>query len=272
MKLPIGLWVVFCVLLGGLTVFAQTKEDYYRNGYVYFSQGDYAKALDSYQKALEVDPQFVDARYWLGKTLEKMGRLEEAVKEWRMVLIVAPRHRDAFQKWRAYALSLVQDGAALEKYKRLFLGGSSALNISREEAWSSLIPFALLLSQRSDFSSLYLATRCLQWAGEKVSSLLVPYEEKAFQKALESISREDWERDPKLVYQFLKEVTSRFGGKAGWQDYLKKAFESLFVYQVGEASRQGTKGVVFTLREGEVEREALDGGNTEEPTAFFIKE
>lgn len=272
MKLWISLLVVLYVLSGGLVVFAQTKEDYYRNGYVYFSQGDYAKALDSYQKALEMDPQFVDARYWLGKTLEKMGRFEEAVKEWRMVLIMAPRHRDAFQKWRAYALSLVQDGKVLEKYRRLFLGDTSNVNISREEAWSSLIPLALLLSQRSDFSSLYLATRCLRWAGEKVSSLLVPYEERTFQKALESISREDWERDPKLVYQLLKEAASRFREKEGWQGYLERAFESVFIYQVGEASRQGAKGVVFTLREGEVEKEVLSGESIEEPTAFFIKE
>lgn len=263
---------LFLAVFGNALCFAQTKEEYYRNGYVYFSQGDYARALESYQKALELDPQFIDARYWLGKTLEQMKRLPEAVREWRAVLTVAPRHHDAFQKWRAYAPSFVRDGEAVEKYRAMFLGEGGSPNIAREEGWSSLAPLAFVLLQQKDFSSLYLAAKCFQWAGERLSPLFVPYEERALRGALENITQDDWERNPRLVYRFLQEVTPRSGKSSEWRGLLEEALERVFAYTVGGLQGLEAYGVEFALAGGEVQKRVLQGKETGDPTAFFLGE
>jgi tetratricopeptide (TPR) repeat protein len=61
------IWVFFASL-----GFAQNAQEYYKNGYLYFSQGDYQKALEAYQKAIQLDPQFWGAYYWLGKVYEQL--------------------------------------------------------------------------------------------------------------------------------------------------------------------------------------------------------
>ncbi len=33
----------------------------------------------------EIDPNFWEARYWLGKTKEQLGKIEEALEEWVVV-------------------------------------------------------------------------------------------------------------------------------------------------------------------------------------------
>ncbi|MBC7216972.1 MAG: tetratricopeptide repeat protein [Candidatus Caldatribacterium sp.] len=256
-------WVIFFVL-GSALVFAQTKEEYYRAGYVYFSQGNYEKALEAYQKALELDPQYLEARYWLGKTLEQMGRIQEALREWRTVLSLAPRYREAFQKWRAYAPSFVRDGETVERYREIFLGGGSPA-FSREEGWTSLAPLGFVLLGQNDFSSLYLASRIFRWAREELSPLFAPYEEEALRRALENVTGEDL----RLVYRFLQEVTSRFGEDPAWQESLQKAFERIFSYTVGG---EGGQGVEFTLVGGEVEKKILHEGAVEEEVSFFLKE
>ncbi|WP_427366035.1 tetratricopeptide repeat protein [Candidatus Caldatribacterium saccharofermentans] len=262
--------VVVLVSCGGFA-FAQTKEEYYRTGYIYFSQRDYARALEAYRKALEMDPQFVDARYWLGKTLEQMGQLQEAVKEWRLVLLSYPRHWDAFQKWRAYAPSFVQDGAVVEKYRALFLEEESPV-LSREEGWSTLAPLALVLLGRKDFSSLYLAAWCFRWAKEHLSPFFAPYEERALQGALENLTQDDWMQNPRLVYRFLQEVTLRFGGAEKWQEMLRKALNRAFAYTLGLPEEQGAEGVELTLHGGEVEKRIIRSGEVQEPTGFFLRE
>lgn len=258
---------VFCLLLGSVLALAQNKEEYYRTGYIYFSQGNYERALEAYQRALEIDPQYIEARYWLGKTLEQMGRVNEALREWRAVLSLAPRHRDAFQKWRAYAPSFAQDGEKAERYREALLQ-EGALNFSREEGWTFLAPFGFVLLGQSDFSSLYLASRIFGWAKERLSPLFAPYEEQAMKKALENLDFGDL----RLVYRFLRELTERFGEDPAWREPLQKAFERVFSYTLGGVEIQGARGVEFVLLGGEVEKKVLYGDTTGEEASFFLKE
>lgn len=257
---------ILLLFLGSALSFAQDKEEYYRTGYIYFSQGNYEKALEAYRKALEIDPQYVDARYWLGKTLEQMGRISEALQEWRAVLSVAPRHRDAFQKWRAYAPSFVRDGEAIERYRKAFLEGEVP-RFSQEEGWVSLAPLGFVLFGQNDFASLYLASRIFRWARERLSPLFAPYEEQAIKKALESVTSGDL----RLVYRFLQELTARFGEDPAWQESLHGAFEQVFSYTLGEKV-QGARGVEFVFLGGKVEKKVLYGDAVEREASFFLKE
>jgi len=47
------------------------------------SAGDYAQAVEHYQKLLEVNPKYVAAYYHGGQSLEKLGKLEEARELYR---------------------------------------------------------------------------------------------------------------------------------------------------------------------------------------------
>lgn len=44
------------------------------------SQCQYAEARTAYDQALRIDPEYADARFDKGETLEKMGKLLEAQK------------------------------------------------------------------------------------------------------------------------------------------------------------------------------------------------
>jgi tetratricopeptide (TPR) repeat protein len=47
------------------------------------SAGDYAQAVENYQKLLEINPKYVAAYYHGGQSLEKLGRLDEARELYR---------------------------------------------------------------------------------------------------------------------------------------------------------------------------------------------
>jgi tetratricopeptide (TPR) repeat protein len=47
------------------------------------SAGDYAQAVENYQKLLEINPKYVAAYYHGGQSLEKLGKLNEARELYR---------------------------------------------------------------------------------------------------------------------------------------------------------------------------------------------
>ncbi|MBN2395700.1 MAG: tetratricopeptide repeat protein, partial [Candidatus Atribacteria bacterium] len=56
-----------------IPVTAQDAQTFYQNGYQYFSQGNYQKAEENYKKAIELNGDFEDAHYWLGKVYRQTG-------------------------------------------------------------------------------------------------------------------------------------------------------------------------------------------------------
>ncbi|MCX7667769.1 MAG: tetratricopeptide repeat protein, partial [Atribacterota bacterium] len=254
--------LVFVVLIWFLSVsfaMAQNAQEYYKNGYLYFSQGNYEKALESYQKALELDPQLRDAQYWLGKVYEKLGNIPEAIAAWRQVLVVQPLHKDAFQKWRAYVRLGEVDEREKARLQEIFLYQSATPSISKEEAWSTIMPYALSLMGTRDLTSLRLAGAIMRWAGKNVSALFVPYEKPCYRKALE-ILREDFSReDPYLVYEFLRECLMRFEGDQEILNLVNGVLEIVFATEAQISKETGgqTAGIEFRAYQDRVEKEAL---------------
>ncbi|HSV31882.1 MAG TPA: tetratricopeptide repeat protein [Atribacteraceae bacterium] len=80
--LVIGLVGILMVLfITGSPVWGIDAWTHHRNGYIFFSQGDFERSAEQYRLALEIDPGFHAARYWLGKALEQQGRIPEALAE-----------------------------------------------------------------------------------------------------------------------------------------------------------------------------------------------
>lgn len=70
----------------------------------YAEKGLYFESVNAYQKAIELDPTFVEARMGLGEVYEEKGLYREAIAEYRSVVDRDPKHTGAL-----YNLALVYE-------------------------------------------------------------------------------------------------------------------------------------------------------------------
>jgi tetratricopeptide (TPR) repeat protein len=97
-KTGLSLLILFLILiLGSAIIYAQDYQTYYKNGYEYFLQGKYEMAEQYYKKAIELNPDFENAHYWLGKVYKQTGDYGQAIEQWKEVLRVNPGNQYAFQ-------------------------------------------------------------------------------------------------------------------------------------------------------------------------------
>ena len=97
-KRIIGIGIIIIIFFGGFVKgFSQDAQSYYQNGYQYFSQENYQQAEENYKKAIELDSNFENAHYWLGKVYRQTGQHDKAVAQWIEVLRINPRNSYAFR-------------------------------------------------------------------------------------------------------------------------------------------------------------------------------
>jgi len=97
-KTGLSLLILFLILiLGSAIIYAQDYQTYYKNGYEYFLQGKYEMAEQYYKKAIELNPDFENAHYWLGKVYKQSGDYGQAIEQWKEVLRINPGNQYAFQ-------------------------------------------------------------------------------------------------------------------------------------------------------------------------------
>lgn len=87
----------FILILINTIVYAQNYQTHYQNGYEYFLQEKYEMAEQSYKKAIELNPDFEDAHYWLGKVYKQTGAYSQAIEQWKEVLRINPGNQYAYQ-------------------------------------------------------------------------------------------------------------------------------------------------------------------------------
>jgi len=93
-----SLLVLFLILiLGSAIIYAQDYQTYYKNGYEYFLQEKYEMAEQHYKKAIELNPDFEKAHYWLGKVYKQTGDYNQAIQQWKEVLRINPGNQYAFR-------------------------------------------------------------------------------------------------------------------------------------------------------------------------------
>ncbi len=74
-------------------------------GKIYYTEkGLYYEAVAAYKRAIELDPQLVDARMGLGEVYEEKGLYKEAIEEYRRVIEMDAKHTGAM-----YNLALVYE-------------------------------------------------------------------------------------------------------------------------------------------------------------------
>ena len=80
-------------------------------GIVYFPRGNYAQAKIYFQKAVQLDPQELESRFYLGTTYLKLGEPRLAAGQFRAARLADPTYIEAYQ---AEARALDAAGEAVE--------------------------------------------------------------------------------------------------------------------------------------------------------------
>jgi tetratricopeptide (TPR) repeat protein len=68
---------------------------YYRGNFALYALGESDQAIELYQRALKIDPNFVLARYDLAVTYRGLGEVDKAIAEYEKVLKINPRFPEA---------------------------------------------------------------------------------------------------------------------------------------------------------------------------------
>ena len=67
-----------------------SKNELLQSGFKYFSNGEYSQAVDAFQKALEIDPNFDLALNALAQVHNKMGNIDKAIEVAKQLVGVNP--------------------------------------------------------------------------------------------------------------------------------------------------------------------------------------
>ena len=91
-----------------LGVYQELRDKYIDNalawygmGAIFYANKMYDKAIDKFQTAIKLDPNFSTAMYWLGNAYEKNGDKQEAVKYWKMALEKNSKNEEAKNRLKA---------------------------------------------------------------------------------------------------------------------------------------------------------------------------
>src|SRR5947209_13156149 len=68
----------------------QRAEDHYYGAIDLFSEGKHEEALSEYQRSLDADPTFTEAMHGMARTLQDLGRLDDAISIAKRITEVDP--------------------------------------------------------------------------------------------------------------------------------------------------------------------------------------
>ncbi|MEI6156825.1 MAG: tetratricopeptide repeat protein, partial [Atribacterota bacterium] len=243
---------------------AQDVDSFYKGAYGYFAQGNWNKAKELYQKAIDLKPNYWDAHYWLGKTLEKLGDVNGAMKEWSLVLQSNPSHQETFRKWRTYGPNSVRlTDQERQNLENIFLYQDGSATIYLNDPWYTIVPYAFLVLNQNDFLSSYLSARIFQWAGQKVSPLLTDYADTGYQRGLEMLSSGSTDYK-EMTFQFLKDLRERYKSSEKMQGKINRVLDSIFAQQAGITPQEAK---IKTTLELIVDSESV---NTPNPSSTLV--
>lgn len=97
--------IVLTIILGLFHTSTATAQEYlpsamakHNEGIEYYNQGNYKSAINSFKKAVEIDPSFIDSYYNLGILYEFTGNTTEAIMAFKNLLAKNPDDSEAAYK------------------------------------------------------------------------------------------------------------------------------------------------------------------------------
>ncbi|MCD6309176.1 MAG: tetratricopeptide repeat protein, partial [Candidatus Eremiobacteraeota bacterium] len=88
--------VIIAFVLTGITIFAEDKsaEDYIARGKAYYNDQNYGPASQAFREAIRLNPNLVEAHYYMGLTLESLGMNRQAIIEFKAVRELDPNSEE----------------------------------------------------------------------------------------------------------------------------------------------------------------------------------
>lgn len=112
------LCVVLVLAACGPTTPTQTPpsaEDFFIQGNEFSQTGDFEKAVEEYKKALELEPENIDAMSNLGVAFYNLGQLDEAIEQYTKAIELAPSDADIRSNLAAARVQKYQQSGAMDQ-------------------------------------------------------------------------------------------------------------------------------------------------------------
>ena len=101
----------------------KNRENWFKEGNLLQSQGEYAESLSKYDGALELDPNYKDALFRKGLSLIALGQTTEAISIFNALLNLDPKYKQAYVALGLAFEAENRSGEALDAYdEALHLG------------------------------------------------------------------------------------------------------------------------------------------------------
>ncbi len=137
-KILVALLVTACT---GFAVFAEPVSNEakleYNRGYDFYKIGQYDRSMASFRRAIEIDPNYIDAYYNLGSILEYLHQDDAALAVFKQIMVRKPDDYEAVYKAGNLSIKLGQTDKA-KAYLQLIPANSSVY--SKAQALISTIP------------------------------------------------------------------------------------------------------------------------------------
>ncbi|MCL5035506.1 MAG: tetratricopeptide repeat protein [Chloroflexi bacterium] len=95
-SIVIAVLVLTAILVMGMAAFADDKsaEDFFNEGKTFYNGLNYTSASQSFREAIRLNPNYAEAHYYMGLTLEALGMNRQAITEFNSVKELAPNSNE----------------------------------------------------------------------------------------------------------------------------------------------------------------------------------
>lgn len=147
-KILVALLITACT---SLVVFAETASNEakleYNRGYDFYKIGQYDRSMASFRRAIELDPNYIDAYYNLGSILEYLHQDDAALAVFKQIIVRKPDDYETLYKAGNLSIKLGQNDKG-RSYLELIPSNSSMYSKAQALA-STIVP------QKPDESELF---------------------------------------------------------------------------------------------------------------------
>lgn len=102
--IPILMITLIGIYILAPMISAETAEEWTAKGISFGESGEYEKAIEAYNKAIELNPNDAEAYFWRGRAYIDLERYERAIEDFDKAIELNPNEKVAY-RYRDLALS-----------------------------------------------------------------------------------------------------------------------------------------------------------------------